>query len=281
MLLAEKGGRASWGPLRALARQQDDERLALRGLWALNVTGGLDDDLAAEMLKHKGEHVRAWTVRLLGDAKGVSPSIAKRLAELAATDPSPIVRAQLLCTAKRLPGEQALPIIERSLGRDADANDPAIPWLLWWAIESHAMTERERMTAFFTKAENRTSAAVRANLGRLIRRYAADGTAAGYNAAHALLAATPGDEPPATSGRPRSRARGAVGRLAAGGAGGALRQTREPGHGTNPAREEVRTADDRAGRVHSRGLDRCTDERHRHATRASGRHRLGPGTGPC
>ena len=79
---------ASWGPLRALARQQDDERLSLRGLWALNVTGGFGEDFAAEMLKHKGEHVRAWTVRLLGDAKGVSPSIAKRLAELAATDPS-------------------------------------------------------------------------------------------------------------------------------------------------------------------------------------------------
>src|SRR5262249_3698087 len=55
VLLAEKGGRGSWGPLRALARDKD-ERFALRGLWALYVTGGFDEILAEELLKHPGEH---------------------------------------------------------------------------------------------------------------------------------------------------------------------------------------------------------------------------------
>ena len=83
------------------------------------------------------------------------------------------------------------------------------------------------MTAFFTKAENRTSAAVRANLGRLIRRYAADGTAAGYSAAHALLAVTPADERKRLlDDLDRGLAERSVG-LTAGGAGWALRQTRE------------------------------------------------------
>ena len=54
MLLAEKGGRASSGSLRELARQQKDPKLALRGLWALNVTGGFDEAFAEEMLKHSG-----------------------------------------------------------------------------------------------------------------------------------------------------------------------------------------------------------------------------------
>src|SRR5204862_305654 len=79
-----------------------------------------------ELLGHPGESVRAWTVRLLGDAKAVSPPLAKRLAELAVSDPSPVVVAQLACTAKRLPGEQALPIIERLLPRGPDG--AVIPW---------------------------------------------------------------------------------------------------------------------------------------------------------
>src|SRR5581483_10181673 len=148
-LLAERRDRATWPALRAFARQQADPRLALKGLWALHVCGGLDDDFAAEMLRHPAEYVRAWTVRLLGDAKRVSAPLARRFAELAKDDPSPVVRAQLLCTAKRLPGDQALPVTERLLLRDADAADPVIPWLLWWAVESKAVSDHERVTAFF------------------------------------------------------------------------------------------------------------------------------------
>ena len=76
--------------------------------------GGFDDDFAAEMLKHPAEYVRAWTVRLLGDAKSVSPAHREAVRGTGRdATPVPVVRAQLLCTAKRLPGEQALPIIER------------------------------------------------------------------------------------------------------------------------------------------------------------------------
>jgi putative membrane-bound dehydrogenase-like protein len=193
VLLAERRDGATWPALRELARQKD-ARLALRGLWALHASGGFYDDLAGEMLAHPAESVRAWTVRLLGDAKQVSPSLATRFAELANADPSPIVRAQLACTAKRLPGGQALPVIERLLTRDADAGDPVIPWLLWWAVESKAVSDRNRVTGFFASADNRKYKLVRANLGRLVRRYAADGTSLGYRAAQALLTALPTSE---------------------------------------------------------------------------------------
>ncbi|HUR54097.1 MAG TPA: c-type cytochrome, partial [Gemmataceae bacterium] len=64
---------------------------------------------------------------------------------------------------------------------------PVVPWLAWWAVESKAIPDAERLTGFFSKPENRKSAAVRANVGRLVRRYAADGTKTGYTAAHKLL----------------------------------------------------------------------------------------------
>jgi putative membrane-bound dehydrogenase-like protein len=186
VLLAEKGGRESWGTLREMARDKD-ARLALRALWALHVTGGLDQEVGEEMLKHPGEYVRAWAIRLFGDARNVSPMMAKRFAELASTDASSVVRAQLLCTAKRLPGAQALPVIERLLLRDVDANDPVIPWLLWWAIESKAIDHHERLTAFFAAPDNRKSLMARAMYGSLVRRYAAEGTVTGYRAATQLF----------------------------------------------------------------------------------------------
>src|SRR5262249_21008409 len=52
-----------------LARMVLDEKgdLALEALWALHVSGGLDADRATKFLDHPYEHVRAWTIRLLGD----------------------------------------------------------------------------------------------------------------------------------------------------------------------------------------------------------------------
>lgn len=233
VLLAEKGGRETSAALRELARG-DDARLALKGLWTLHVTGGLDDGFAQEMLKHPGEHVRAWTIRLLGDAKSVSPALARSLAGLAETDPSPVVRAQLLCTARRLPGEQALPVIERMLLRDIDANDPVIPWLLWWAIESKAMSNHQRLATFFARADNRKRGLVKANVGRLVRRFAADGSTTGYRAAHQLLGALrPGELATALEDLDRGLAERAVG-LPSIGQGGLFDALAPPG--TNPSR---------------------------------------------
>src|SRR5262245_23650319 len=193
VLLAERRDKSIWPELREMT-QQKDTRLALQGLWALYSSGGFDEGFAAELLKHPGEYVRVWTVRLLGDAKKLPDPVAKQFAELAAKDSSPVVRAQLLSTAKRVPGEQAVPVIEQLLLRDADATDPVIPWLLWWAIESKAMSDHARITAFFSSAENRKSKAVQANLGRLVRRFAADGTKTGYTAAHKLLISLPPED---------------------------------------------------------------------------------------
>jgi putative heme-binding domain-containing protein len=181
-----------------MARQKDG-RLALRGLWALHAAGGFDETFAAEMVEHTGEYVRAWTIRLLGDAKSVSAETANRFADLAEKDPSPVVRAQLASTAKRLSGAAALPILEQLILRDADAADPVVSWLIWWAIESKAISDRDGLLRFFApvsqearrRLERRKGSLFRANLARLVRRYAAEGTAAGYGAAYRLIGNRP------------------------------------------------------------------------------------------
>ena len=98
-----------------MATQTADNQLALEGLWALNVTTRIDDQLALTLLKHPFPYVRYWTIRLVGDRKSASPKIIERLAALAVTEPSPSVRGQLAATAKRLPGTDCLQIAESLL----------------------------------------------------------------------------------------------------------------------------------------------------------------------
>lgn len=111
-------------------------QLALEALWAVNLSAGWDDTFALRQLSHPDESVRTWTVRLLGDAKSVTPSIRARLVELARTETQVEVRSQLASSCKRLPAGDALPIIRELLRHSEDANDLHVPLLLWWALES-------------------------------------------------------------------------------------------------------------------------------------------------
>ncbi|MEZ6129264.1 MAG: c-type cytochrome [Planctomycetaceae bacterium] len=111
---------------------------ALESLWGLNVSGGLTDDVARKLLQHEDQFVRAWTVRLLCDQHEVAPAIAKALADLAGDEGYIEVRKQLASSARRLPPQDALPIIRNLLKYDEDATDIHQPLLLWWALEAQA-----------------------------------------------------------------------------------------------------------------------------------------------
>src|SRR5439155_10496434 len=116
-------------------------QLALEALWAVNLSGGWEDGFALRQLSHPDEYVRCWTVRLLGDAKTVAPAIQARLVELARMETSVEVRSQLASSCKRLPAQDALPILRELLLHSEDANDLHVPLLLWWAIESKVSSD--------------------------------------------------------------------------------------------------------------------------------------------
>jgi putative heme-binding domain-containing protein len=190
-LLAARRDPAVLPELREMALNKENGPLALQGLWALYVSGGFDDDRASRLLKHPEEYVRSWTVRLLGDAHSVSPSLSKQLAALAESDPSVAVRCQLAATARRLPGKDGLPIVERLLERNLDGSDPYIPLMLWWAIEAKALSDTDELLSLFTTEKGWDNDLIRANAHRLLRRYAAEGTQPAYNVCVPLLTAAP------------------------------------------------------------------------------------------
>ncbi len=156
--------------------QDDDGQTALEGLWALNLVGAFDEQLARTTLKHQDPFVRAWTVRLLCDDRKVSSEMVTELAALAEREPNVEVRCQIACSARRLPAADALAMVGPLLRRDEDTDDPFLPLLLWWAIEAKAESGRAEVLHLFGEDSLWNHPLVQQQiLGRLMRRYALAG----------------------------------------------------------------------------------------------------------
>ena len=107
----------------------------LRALWALFSSGGIAEKDLTALLDHESEHVRAWAVRLLGDERRIPASAAEKFASMAAADPSPLVRLFLASALQRMELEPRWPIAEKLAQRAEDADDAAIPLMLWYGVE--------------------------------------------------------------------------------------------------------------------------------------------------
>jgi putative heme-binding domain-containing protein len=143
---------ASVIPALKTALEEQTGQPALEALWGVAASGGFNDAVALQVLDHQDPYVRLWTVRLLADEQQVSPTIARKLAEMARTEPHLEVRSQLACSAKRLPAASGLPMVRNLCSRDEDATDIHIPLLLWWAIEAKCETDPESVLALFDDA---------------------------------------------------------------------------------------------------------------------------------
>jgi putative membrane-bound dehydrogenase-like protein len=177
--------------LQRLALQREDGYRSLAGLWALHAVEGLDNETARALLGHPHAPVRSRTVRLVCDQNRIPDSLLPDFLRLAETESDPRTLAQLAASARRLDSDACLPIVERLVDRDVAAADERIEWLIWWAIEASALDGRKRLVDFFGHSANWENLAVVENALRLVRRYAAEGTAVYYDACVALLDALP------------------------------------------------------------------------------------------
>jgi hypothetical protein len=121
--------------LRAMFDEQVEVPRKLRALWALHVTGGLDESMLRQQLAHESEYLRAWSVRLLSEHKTLSPVVLDRFVELAATGDSAFVRLHLASALQSIPAEQRWPIAEALATRAEDADDANLPLMIWYGVE--------------------------------------------------------------------------------------------------------------------------------------------------
>ena len=168
---------------------------SLEALWALNLLGGLTEELANKWLTHPQADVRRWVVRLVGDRRSAEGGLATGLADLAISETDAQVRVQLAASAKRLRSGAALGIIEGLVQHDEDLDDPHQPLMIWWALEAHAEDGRDGIAKWLSRAEVWSRPLVREILlERLMKRYAIAGGAENYASAALLLERSPNQE---------------------------------------------------------------------------------------
>lgn len=195
-LLAERKDPAAPEKLKQLLAKKDSEGFAAMGaLCALYQLGGLDEQTARQTLKHPYPPVRMWTVRLLGDAKELSPVMALAITEAARTEPYVEVRSQMASTARRLPPEQAMPLVAALLTHAEDVEDPYVPLLCWWVLESNADEHRDAVLALLEKTEFWQLPMVKEHiLPRVMRRFALQGLRKDLLTCAKLLQLAPGQD---------------------------------------------------------------------------------------
>jgi putative membrane-bound dehydrogenase-like protein len=141
-------------PFRGTITTDHTPAARLQVLWTVHSAGGIPDDLVVGILDNDSPQVRAWMIRLaLEDLKASDDQLA-RFADLAKSDPSPVVRLALASALQRMPAESSASwaILEHLAMHDEDADDHNIPLMLWYALEPKAAAEPSRALALASKS---------------------------------------------------------------------------------------------------------------------------------
>ena len=153
-VLQERASQPSWSDAENATAQAElsrifkDERLPtpkrLRALWTLHCVDGWDPQFVEPLLADADEHIRAWTITLvLERAGGVAYGkslVPKRpitaFAQMAASDPSPVVRLAVASALQRVPVPLRWEMAEALMGRDEDLDDHNLPKMVWYGFEA-------------------------------------------------------------------------------------------------------------------------------------------------
>ncbi|QDK81757.1 dehydrogenase [Spirosoma sp. KCTC 42546] len=139
--------------LKEILAKNPDATRKLRALWALHVTKGLTEKELADLLSNENEYVRSWAIQLLAENKAVSTETLKRLAALAQSDNSALVRLYLTSAMLRLEPSQRWEVLEALVQKSEDKDDHNLPLLLWYASEPLAAIDMKRALEMAQKSK--------------------------------------------------------------------------------------------------------------------------------
>jgi len=124
----------------------------LRAIWALHAVGRLDESRLLGLSSDPEPVVRGWAIQLAAERRAVSPTLLGRFAELAATDPSPVVRLALCSALQRIPLADRWPICTPLVAHAEDAADHNLPLMNWYAIEPLVSADPARALDLATRS---------------------------------------------------------------------------------------------------------------------------------
>jgi len=125
--------------LRAIIANHQDPVRRLRAFWTLHATGFAAEQDYRNQLASDNEYLRAWAIQLIIEASSrqdgkVNEAVLDEFRELAAKDPSPVVRLYLASALQKLPLVQRWTISESLIGHAQDAKDHNLPLMYWYGI---------------------------------------------------------------------------------------------------------------------------------------------------
>jgi putative membrane-bound dehydrogenase-like protein len=187
-LLGERQAKSAAVRLRAMLDSGVPE-LEMRALWALDAVAAVDAELASKLIVHRNESVRRWMIRLAGespsrfvatstlsgvraDRSSSGSSLDQSLEQGARIDPSAAVRLQIAATCQRLPPDVAWRVLASSSMNSMDLDDPAIPQMIWFALEPMVAKHRDRTLAWLQTVASDHALVWRELVPRVTRRLA-------------------------------------------------------------------------------------------------------------
>ena len=127
--------------------------LRLRALWALRVTGNLDEKKLEGLLQDSSEHLRAWAIQLLCENRKPSEAARAEFARMAHEDKSPLVRLYLASAMQRLLLKQRVPVLVHLLAHTEDKDDQNLPLMYWYATEPVVAADRVAAVKLLTACQ--------------------------------------------------------------------------------------------------------------------------------
>ena len=170
---------------------------AVETLWALAAAGGLDEAAVTAAVHHPKPEVRSWAWRLWFDHHDrVDGPFADALQAAAQSEQEIGVLCQIASSTKRITSAaQALELVRPVASGPGRAEDPRLPLLVWWTIESKIAADRDAVLGWFADTNLWAEPLVAKEvLPRLMRRFAATGQRADLAVCARLLEMSPSPE---------------------------------------------------------------------------------------
>jgi len=139
--------------LNQILEKEKNADYRLRALWTKHIIQVLQEAELIALLKDNDPYVRGWAVQFLVEDKNSSQAALQAMNQLAKKESSAVVRLYLAAALQRMDVQNRWGIAESLLQYSQDADDPNIPLMLWFAIESLVTENTEDALALARKSQ--------------------------------------------------------------------------------------------------------------------------------
>jgi len=122
-------------------------------LWTKHISQSFVNGELYAYLNDEDPYLRAWAIQFLTEDDNIPDETIQRLEALAENESSAVVRLYLAAAMQRIPMTDRWTLAENLAAHKADADDPNILLMLWFAIEPLVESSSSRALALADQSE--------------------------------------------------------------------------------------------------------------------------------